>query len=300
MKKSIVIHCVKNGSGGIGDFIRSSIYFYIFCKKNNIEYYIDFSNYKYFNECFELEKIPGNITENFSESIWFMNSIGKTNNEIFNTIIKQPKTYYLFSNSFNYVDNKENDHYITEYFNKVLRPSKKVNNYIDFIYNQFKLKKDNYVSFHLRCGDTVMCMNDNKNKNKDKNHILFDIHNEEEIYNLNNYIEQFLTKHKINMPVIIHSDSQIIKQKLKNKNNNLIILENKIRHNSEDIGPDTDEANTQTVAEFYLIAKSYCILAKTYSGFSHYASFVYKKNIYTELFNHEYYKLFNRNNIYSI
>lgn len=297
MNSSIIIHCVKNGTGGIGDFIRSSISFYVFSKKNNLKYYIDFSNYKYFNECFELEKIP-EINNYPFEELYIMNVVGKIEDKILNKLINKSKVYYIYTNSFGFIDNQEINNYIYDYFKIVLKPSKKVENYIEKIYNEFNLKENNYVSFHLRCGDKIMCMNNEENKNL--THVLFNIDNHDEINNLKKYIEIFMNKFNLDLPIIIHSDSQILKKKLKDINDKLIIINNQIRHNSVDIGINTEESNIQTVGEFYLIAKSYCILSKTYSGFSHYASLVYNKKLYTELSHHSYYKLLNRNNIYNV
>lgn len=298
MNKSVIIHKVSNGSGGIGDFVRASLSFYTFSKKNNIKYYIDFSGYKYLDKCFELKKIPENIFKMPSENIWLMNIVGNINNETLKKIITDQKVYYLISNAIGFENNDDIAKYIDKFFSKILKPSDEVQNYIKNTYEQLNITENNYVSFHTRCGDKIMCLNDNENLNK--THLLVNI-DDENIYDKNiKFINDFVTKYNITCPIVIHSDSKIFKNKLKEKNNNLVIIDCKIRHNSENIGINTLQSNIETVGEFFIIAKSKCIISITYSGFIHMASLILKKKIYTSYAHHGYYKLINCQNIISI
>jgi hypothetical protein len=297
--KSIIIHKVTNGSGGLGDFIRASLSFYTFCKKNNVKYYIDFSGFKFLSECFELRQITQNILNLPFENISFMNIIGEINSEKLNDIITKPKIYNLISNTIGFQKSEDINKYIDKFFDKILKPSNHVLNYINDIYNKLKIEENKYISLHVRCGDKIMCMNNNDNPKK--THMLIDI-NEEKIYdNYKKYINDFNKKYnKMNYPIILHSDSQIFKNKMKKNISELIIIDNEIRHNSENIGINTLESNIQTVAELYIIAKSHCIFTYTYSGFSHMASLIYKKNIYTNYSHHGYYTYINRENIFGL
>ncbi len=57
----IVVHKHYYGGGGIGDFIRASLSFYSICKRNNFEYYIDFSVNKLLKKCFNYKKLQKEI-----------------------------------------------------------------------------------------------------------------------------------------------------------------------------------------------------------------------------------------------
>lgn len=298
MNKSIIIHQVCGGSGGLGDFIRAGLSFYSFSRKHELEYFIDLSGYKYLNLCFDLEIIPENIKKIPSEKIWLMNITGKIQNNTLQKIIDEPKVYYLISNAIGFEENSDVNTYIDDFFNIKLKPSARVLDYIENMYKHLGIIENKYVSFHTRCGDKIMCLNNDEQLNK--THILVNIDDVNIYDKYTKFINDFIAKYNVTYPIIIHSDSKIFKNKLRENNNNLMVIDNEIRHNSENIGIDTIESNVQSVGELYIIAKSFCIFSNTYSGFSHMASLIHKKRFYTSIAHHGYYNFLNCKNITSI
>jgi hypothetical protein len=68
-----------------------------------------------------------------------------------------------------------------------------------------------------------------------------------------------------------------------------------IKHIAEDVGANTSEGYISTIAEFYIISKARKIyMPEVYSGFSHVASYIEGKPLYTKI-NDERYNILNVN-----
>lgn len=296
MNKSIIIHKIQHGSGGIGDFIRSSLSLYSVCKRLDLQYYIDFENNPNYYECFIVQTLP-KINNKYTETIGLMNLEGhsKIIHDAINKITHIPKIYYIITNALGFESNDNINNIIDDYFNHILKPSSKTVNYIQDVYNQYGINENNYISVHVRCGDAIMEKNYNANSNHHV-HKLVEIDDNEFYINLDNIIKNFKKKYHIELPVIIHSDSIYFKNKLKSLNSLYIYLDVNIAHYSAQIGPNDEQSNIQTVSEFFIIANANSIIAPTYSGFSHIASIVNKKKYYCTFW-HGYYDLLHCNNI---
>lgn len=296
MEKKIVIHKHFLGGGGIGDFIRASLSFYSICKKNCFEYYINFDENKILEKCFIYKEVPKIYLSNNYVKI-SLPQLGEIMNEdVFITKINEhnEKIIYLYSNAIGIEKSENINLIINEYFSNILRPSEKVQNYINLCYSKLKISDNNYLSVHIRCGDKYIDPDNNNYTSIDSRINMED----NDIYNkYNNSIQKFKNDYNIDIPIIIHSDSDLFKKNLLKINNEYKIIDIKVSHISEQIGLKDEDSFISTIAEFFILVNARIIFTPyTYSGFSHIASIIKKKKLYTYL-HHSYYHLLNSNNI---
>lgn len=291
--KSCVIHKHSLKCGGIGDFIRASLSIFSFCYRNKINYYINFDENPNLYQCFNIEKIPQNLSNSSFKEFVLLDGIYSINKikPILESIIK-PGLYYIKTNAVGFENNEEIIKIREFYFNNILKPSPKVTNLINDIYQKYNLIDDNYISIHIRCGD--LNMTNNRSNSIDKRLNLCD----ENIYNnYNELINNFNQKYGDNMPIVIHSDSIVFKNKIKEINKNLIILDLDIKHIAENIGNNSENSFISTITEFYIVSKAHKIyMPVIYTGFSHMASIIESKPLYSKI-NSQYFDFLNTNNI---
>ncbi len=286
LNKTVIIHKHSNKCGGIGDFLRASLSFYSLCKKHNFYYYIDFSENINLGKCFDTIPIPKHIYDNPIENL---NLIGGLTNKIeFKKYLDMfeniKKVYIIKCNLIGFESNDSILNIKNSYCQEFLKPNEKVLNIINNIYTKYNIKSENYVSVHLRTGDKNIEINDG-NITQNRRDIKYDI-SDSNIKIINNYIKDFINTYKINIPVVIHSDSVLLKKSLSELNNNFIILDLNIKHIAEDIGLENEQYYLDTIAEFYLISQAReVLLPYHYSGFSHLASILGNKPIYTNCAN---------------
>lgn len=268
----IIIHKPTKETGGLGDFLRSSISLFILSKKMNFKYYIDLSNNIYLEKCFEYNKFL--YSENFiSISI---DKIFYTYDEFYNKInnlINTTNNYLIVTHAYGYIKKNEIYKYIDEYNNFILKPSKLLLENINFIMNKYNLSENNYISCHIRCGDSYL---DNNLVDKD-----YRFEMNENIYsNINNFIEKNTNKNDI---ILIHSDNINFKNTFINLYPKYKFLDIKFKHivkNTICYGENNINSYLSTISEFYIISKSKkIILPISYSGFSHWASVISKKEL---------------------
>ena len=115
-----------------------------------------------------------------------------------------------------------------------------------------------------------------------------------------NYIDlinNFYKNYGDGLKIILHSDSNVLKNKLKELNNEIITLDIKIKHIAKNIGINNMESFISTVAEFYIILKANKIyMPNIYTGISHIASIIKTKLLYTHI-NIIYFNYLHSNNI---
>jgi hypothetical protein len=302
MNKSILIHNITKLSGGFGDFIRAGISLYAFCRVNNIEYYIYFDDNEYFKECFlldicyEYENYKNNSQKELYEieEVNLMNMLSYNNvfETFFNKILNFNKIYIVISNSFNFYETKYINKFKNDFFTKKLKPSNKLEEYIQKYYNKYGLIENNYISVHVRCGDKIMCLNDNNIKSV--NDVRIDINSENTYLNLIKYIENIKNIINIKIPVVIHSDSNLFKKKIKEYEKEYIVLDTNLFHHSESIGVNNEKSNFDTYCEFFIIARANCIFTYgLYSGYSYFASIINNKKLFVTHVNNSIMKLNN-------
>jgi hypothetical protein len=275
--KTIIVHKHSIHCGGIGDFIRASLSFYSLCKRLNYIYYIDFNENPYLKECFIVQQIPQEINFLPNENLVILDGIydlNKIQPYLCKMIIN--KVYYIKTNAIGFESNDNINIIKDEFFNKILKPSIKINMFIDNIYSKYNLKNNNYISVHIRCGDHNMQTNSNHNDNR------INLDNETIYTHYINIINKFHEKYGDNLPLIIHSDSIVFKNKLKELNTKYIFLDLDIKHIAENIGTNDEKSFVSTISEFYIISKALKIfLPNIYSGFSHIASIIEGKELLT-------------------
>lgn len=279
----IIIHKLLNesGAGGLGDFIRASIYLYYLSKKINFEYYIDLSQNIYIEKCFNYKKIKYNNCKEIN-LIDNPNSKNILNNLFVNTS-QNNSVYVIISNYIDFIYKNELNQLIDDYNTNILKPSKLLSDNINYIMNKYNLSDNNYISCHIRCGDYTLYKSINDINIKERNHrdIRVNINDINTYNNINEFINKNLDmKEKESCKIIIHSDNELFKKKIKELYPKYEILDIKIKHIVKNIGENNIDYYISTLSEFYIISKSKKVLLPiSYSGFSHWSSIIGKKEL---------------------
>jgi hypothetical protein len=294
MLNSTIIHCHSSDCGGIGDFIRASLSFFSFCQRNNIEYYINFDENIHLKECFELIDIPDHSSNKNTEHISLLGGIYTLNDlePVLDKIINVKNIYYIKTNALGFENIDDINKIKEHYFKYILKPSLKVIECIENIYSEYNIHDNNYISIHVRCGDVNM--NNNSANNKDNR---INLENDNIYCYYVDSINNFYDNYGDNLSIILHSDSQNFKTEIKNINNKIITLDVNIKHIAENIKDSDINSYISTVAEFYIISKANKIyMPKVYTGFSHIASIINNKPLYTSV-NHANFNYLDNKNI---
>lgn len=280
--KPVIIQIHKeNAGGGIADLLKGMFTLYNECKKMNIKYYLDLSSNPKLNKCFNLPNIPDHYKDFESETLNLMDQIYDYSkfDKLIITKIKKPKIYYIITNCTGFGNHIEYFNNINE-INNVLKLSNDVIKKINYLYNIYNLKENNYISIHFRTGDHNMIKQFNENSNNSNTDIRIELDN--------NIFEKIINKidlmnkeyNKDNLPLLIHSDSNILKNNLKKLNNNLILLDINIQHVCNNIGNNDEDSFISTICEFFIISKANKVfMMDVYSGFSHLASVIGNKEL---------------------
>jgi len=279
----IIIHKLLNesGGGGLGDFIRASIYLYYLSKKLNFEYYIDLSDNIYIEKCFTYKKI---IYKDYKQIYLIdIHNSKEILNNLFKNTFENKSVYVIISNYIDFINKNELNELIDDYNTNILKPSKLLSDNIDYLMNTYNLSDNNYISCHIRCGDYTLYksiddININERHHRD---IRVNINDINTYNNINEFINKNLDlKEKDSCKIIIHSDNELFKKKLKELYPKYEILDIKIKHIVKNIGENNIDYYISTLSEFYIISKSKKVLLPiSYSGFSHWASIIGKKDL---------------------
>jgi hypothetical protein len=249
----MLIHTYNYGDGGIGDMLRSMLAYFVYCKKNNIEYYIYFNNHPY-EFCFKKQNIP--IKEN--DIVYRFIDIGSTSTEktrkFLEEILDTSKIWIIRSNIFDFEPDIKK---YTKQFLEFLELS-------DIIKERLNKFNFDYVSIHIRRGDIFM-----PNVNIQSDSRLNDI--DKIISNISDI------KKDIKEPVLIFSDSVEIKKYYQSESLNTNIHHTAIKTN--DYQKDI-QGTIDSVFEFFVIGNSTRVISLSNSGFSYWAAFIHDKPIY--------------------
>jgi hypothetical protein len=276
--RSAIIH--RYGLGGIGDFLRGVYTLYTICKREGVDYYIDFGNNVNMNKCFITKPIPEWV-KNSGKEYHHYDFRDKT--KILDLIICcriNNRVVILESDCFGLCFGEDIRPNVPIIHSNYLIPSLEVEIYNKYIYEKYNLVENNYVSVHFRMGDNIMRQN-----MKNQSSIELDI-----IQIYHNKLQSFIKKYNISIPVVIHSDSVFLKQKMFEKNNQYIIIDIEIQHISDKIGKNVESSYISTISEFIIISMSNSVVIFEghtnvpekckYSGFSHLASVSKNKPLY--------------------
>jgi len=248
---------INNIGMGIGDYIRGLFFLLQFCMEYNIEFDLDFSQHPISKYLITSKKKSIEYESEINyENVEYFFEYKITTNEFMNNYLvnKKEETHYLFTNNHPMNDITVIQKYIIK--NKFI-PNQELTVAIENTLNKLKLIKNEYNIIHIRVGDRYI----NQNNKLDKNTL-------NDIYNI---LEKKII---FNQKFLILSDSNELKQILKNKYHNLIVEINEIMHLAHDC-INTD-ALKNTLIDFFLISYSKSVLCLSIydhlSGFSEYCS----------------------------
>ena len=278
LKKIVNVYqldCINGKSSGLGDFIRGSFCFLQIAKLLNLEFEIDVSNHpiaKYLENSKNIKDIDYNNIMFFRElnqdkegNDNYENKPININDIFLNKTIEwlnsvDCETFGFFSNShpcFNN-HNQEGKYLIRQ----KLEPNELMKTYVDNSLNQLGLSKKEYGVIHIRTGD---------------NHL---VNNEPFTNSFLNKIKHILNKIIVsNRRYLIISDSNVLKNYLKNYPNFYMLIR-KIEHlGGEGMKSKESSGVMNTLLDFYLMSHSNAILSLSVydhvSGFSKYSSIIY-------------------------
>lgn len=299
--KSAIIFTHKNGCGGAGDLLRGMLSCYAFAVENNIDFYVDFNENENLKQCFEYNTIEYNInncTHHRTTGGIYNKEYSPDNykliTDLLDNIINNPNIYIIKSNAIGYVDANSIRLIKNKFFTEILRPSIKVKNNLENIYNKYNLCEKSYISIHVRCGDYNM---ENSVGTRD-NRINIDMF---DISHLDDFIERTIFKipGNENKKLILHSDSVEFKNLIKQRNK-YTVLDINIKHIAENFGVNDEQSFVDTISELYFISQAHAIIMPfVYTGFSHIASVINSVPLYTNV-RSLYFSYFHDNNVFFV
>lgn len=246
----IIVYDFKLHYGGLGDCIKFFMFILNLCIKNDIKLYY-LKNDIFINNYLKLKYEKMYIT---LDNIINYNKIKYTD-----TFCITPNVYNIISPSdlyddFNYKDTDININEVFEFNDSVKINSEKI------LLRLFNEKDNNYISIHLRLGDTYLetekkfinCYGDKRE------------YNEEKLYN---FIENMIL---CNENILFFCDNNGYKLKIKEKYNSVMITDLNIGHTG--LINTTEKPVLDTITEFYLMTNSKKIFMASKSGFPKIAS----------------------------
>jgi hypothetical protein len=245
-----IVYDFKLNNGGIGDNIKFFMHLLNLCIKYNIKiHYLrnDINTEKYLKLKYEKMYITNQELTNHCE-IKNKNDLSNLDKKIFYTI-----TPYALYSGFSYDD-------LQIPIEKVFYFSDEIKlNCNHMLPTYFEYKNEQYISIHLRLGDSYMKQPPNYTCWDEKREF-----NEEKMFD---FIEVLYHQNKT---IIFFCDNHEYKLKIKSKYPNIIITYSDIGHTSFHI--TTDKQFLDTISELYLMSNSQSIVAVSNSGFSIIAS----------------------------
>ena len=276
LKKLVNVYQVDyiNGkSPGLGDFLRGSFCFMQLANLLNIEFEIDISNHP-ISEFIHVKSINDLDYEKIEFYNEYNRSATKKNNNNYEDVIKNVnpdfinktidwlntkdcETFGFFSNAFP-IFTRPNQININKIRLKLL-PKPNMINYINNTLNELKLSKKGYGIIHIRTGDNYLV-------NKQKININF-------MNKIRNIVKKFINPDR---RYLIISDSNELKNHLKNIPNFYVKI-TPIEHvGGEAINKDNNDGIKNTMLDFYLMSYSNAIFSLSVyghvSGFSKYCA----------------------------
>ena len=242
--KKIIVYDFKLGDGGIGDCIKFFMHTLNLCMKYNIKLYYLINN-NVLETYLKLKYDKMYITESNIGNALMCNTHDVVNipDGVYN-IVKPCIFYNVYKNDAITMPCQE----VFTFTEEV-----KINGRILNVNNV-----SNYISIHLRLGDKYL--------ETDNSFVLIKhdtrMYNEEKLFNFIN--------DNCNKNIIFFCDNHTYKLKIKQKFNNVIILNCDIGHTS--LSNTTDTQTLDAVTEFYIMTKSEQICSASESGFSIMAS----------------------------
>jgi hypothetical protein len=289
----VIIFILNEHDGGLCDFLKFCLHAIYLCHKYNKNIKIHVNTYLYnfidINNNFILNKYELNELQGIiNDTTYYLKSynIKKYNiSEIFKLhnkkyLLVQPPDFFTCKNinfelpvDLNFKDyftnNKMNNYFnILDFINF---KEKIYHKYFQLI-NDLKITQYNYICIHLRCGDKYLevkplsgyCINDVRLKNI-----------QEYIDKITNIVQES------NIPILFICDNNVVKNIIKQRFDNVIIINSQIIHVGYKYNNDSniDIGFQDTLVDFLLLMYSKINYALSYSGFSILSSMLTNKNL---------------------
>ena len=256
-------------SGGYGDFIRSFLAVFVYCKQNGMDHELYIPNHP-LNQCFKDSEHIQSIQctehiEYVQKSLQTGYYINCNSSDLFN-LLEQCKIHnysvIIISNKFDFISFDTLKLYVND-FKNFIKLSEPVLNRIDNLLNS--INNTAYTSIHIRFGDRFMecnsqCIFDDIRVDP-SNQILFD--------KLETSIKYL--KDTYNLPICLFTDVQSFKTVLCERYD-LIGFKTEIHHTAST--SDKDDAFIDSVVEFELLGKSKAIIKFANTGFAFWSAFI--------------------------
>lgn len=291
--KFTVLYIYNNNEGGFCDFLKFCMHAIYLCKTYNLKIkikcntyltnFIDISEEYIYDDTIPSQDILKYDLQNYNRTKISFDKIVEIH-KLEYLIIRPPYFYRLKNIDFQLqVHLNFKDYTTNESF-------KKYNNIFDFIkikkniqekcldvLKTNSLEKNNYICFHLRCGDRYL-----ENK-PSSGHCLSDNRLSYKPGELQNVIKNIIRKNNLNEnECIFICDSTVVKNIIKSNLNDIIVLNTKILHvghkyNLSEI--DIYDGFVDTMIDFLILYYSRETYALSYSGFSILPSLLSNKNV---------------------
>jgi len=266
---------INGKSPGLGDFLRGSFCFMQFSKLYNLDFDIDFSNHP-MSKYLENTKKNDDIDYNNIEIYYDINLSPEKLLE-FEKTIKNVDSEFI-KNTIDWLNSKNNEvvgfmSNAYPFFNKFteegrnflklkLEPNSVMKQYIDSSLKELNLNKNGYGVIHIRTGDNHLLNNEGFTKSF--------------LIKIKNILNNFILPDR---RYLIISDSNILKNMLKNYPNFYVLIKDIEHLGGESIKNTETDGIMNTLLDFYLMSYGNIIISlSTYghvSGFSKYCSVIY-------------------------
>ena len=254
---------------GLGDTLRSIFAFFVYCKINDIPFFLYLNDSKlknYISDSFEknkklvellLKDADGNrlelSSERFPKTEFFIDVNDGLKKFLDDVKDDNGGMYIVCSNLFDFVTFEQMSKYKKDFL-LFLKFKKVVLERVDTLYNTIE---DDFTAIHIRCGDKYMdninCFGDERIKpNVAYGRVL----------NIMNYLKQ-----KFGLKVMIFTDNNYLKTRFSQNTFNTKIGHTVTTNNTDEL--------LDAVVEFVLLGFSVSTVTLTNSGFSFWPSFIY-------------------------
>lgn len=174
--------------------------------------------------------------------------------------INENRVIYITSNEYGFVPWNNLERHLPEFRNHVFTFSENVHNNMVTI---LPLPNQNYTCLHIRCGDYAIT---NMPRNGSEKRL--DVHNPSVVEEVCKNIDNSVSSREKNMPIVLHSDSEFLKDILKQHFPHFLFYPSTICHIAEE--EPVEGGYLSTITEFFFMANAKEIIQiGKYSGFSH-------------------------------
>lgn len=246
--------------GGLGDTLRSIFAYFVYCKLQNIDYYVSFDKHP-FNLCFNMPNYKPTPEDKF----YFFNcpyTERQKLTDLHNFIENNKHLNYIIRTSiFDFISFKQlrnNNKEFLQFLN--VTPLIKQNVEQQLLTHNLKDKK--FCSIHVRCGDFYMINNSHSDNRITLNTAI-------------DKIKSIITNNPTEL-FILFTDNYELREHFEAM---LITLDTTIGHTG--INPN-EQAVVDSVTEFFIMGRSEKIITLSKSGFSFWSAFINNVPLYNE------------------